>query len=210
MSRLLIKICGFREQPDLDCAAGLGVDLCGFIFASQSPRSITAERASRLESHGMLRTGVFLTDDMRFIENTARIARLDRIQLHGDQSLTCAGQLCRMLGVEKLIRVLWPERYPDRKALEEDMRRHAETCSMFLLDASLSGGGTGCRVGMEKLCGLKAPHPWLLAGGLNPSNVGDVVNLTGPGGVDLNSGVESDPGHKDHERMRAALAVLRG
>lgn len=48
----------------------------------------------------MLRVGVFVTDDMRFIEETARAARLDRIQLHGDQSMTCADRLSRTLGAD--------------------------------------------------------------------------------------------------------------
>ena len=121
MNDLIIKICGMREQADLDCAAALGVNLCGFIFAPQSPRAVTPEQAAALDSGDMLRVGVFVTDDMRFIEETARAARLDRIQLHGDQSMTCANRLSRTLGAERLIRVLWPERYPDLAALEADL-----------------------------------------------------------------------------------------
>ena len=135
---LIIKICGMREQADLDCAAALGVNLCGFIFAPQSPRAVTPEQAAALDSGDMLRVGVFVTDDMRFIEETARAARLDRVQLHGDQSMTCANRLSRTLGAERLIRVLWPERYPDLAALEETMNRHAATAGMFLLDAGRS------------------------------------------------------------------------
>ena len=133
MNDLIIKICGMREQADLDCAAALGVDLCGFIFAPQSPRAVTPEQAAALDSGDMLRVGVFVTDDMRFIEETARAARLDRIQLHGDQPMTCADRLSRTLGAERLIRVLWPERYPDLAALEETMNRHAASTGMFCL-----------------------------------------------------------------------------
>lgn len=92
------------------------------------------EQAAALDSGDMLRVGVFVTDDMRFIEETARAARLDRIQLHGEQSMTCANRLSRTLGAERLIRVLWPERYPDLAALEETMNRgnrrdHEAICS---------------------------------------------------------------------------------
>ena len=195
---------------DLDCAAALGVDLCGFIFAPQSPRAVTPEQAAALDSGDMLRVGVFVTDDMRFIEETARAARLDRIQLHGDQSMTCADRLSRTLGAERLIRVLWPERYPDLAALEETMNRHAASTGMFLLDAGMSGGGSGKRIGSERLRGLNAPRPWLLAGGLTPENVKETVAACVPGGVDFNSGLESEPGRKDPSRMRAALTALRG
>jgi len=207
---LIIKICGMREQAELDCAAALGVDLCGFIFAPQSPRAVTPEQAAALDSGDMLRVGVFVTDDMRFIEETARAARLDRIQLHGDQSMTCADRLSRTLGAERLIRVLWPERYPDLAALEETMNRHAASTGMFLLDAGMSGGGSGKRIGSERLRGLNAPRPWLLAGGLTPENVKETVAACVPGGVDFNSGLESEPGRKDPSRMRAALTALRG
>ena len=55
MNDLIIKICGMREQAELDCAAALGVDLCGFIFAPQSPRAVTPEQAAALDSGDMLR-----------------------------------------------------------------------------------------------------------------------------------------------------------
>lgn len=209
MKQCLIKICGMREQPALDHAAALGVDLCGFIFA-KSPRTISPEAAAELDSRGMERVGVFVTDDMRFIAETARLARLDRIQLHGDQSITCAGALARRLGAECLIRVLWPDRYPDRRTLEEVMSRHAPTVGAFLLDAGLSGGGSGKRIGVENLHGLRVPRPWLLAGGLTAENVREAVEACAPDGVDFNSGLESEPGRKDPSRMRAALAALRG
>lgn len=210
MNDLIIKICGMREQADLDCTAALGVNLCGFIFAPQSPRAVTPEQAAALDSGDMLRVGVFVTDDMRFIEETARAARLDRVQLHGDQSMTCANRLSRTLGAERLIRVLWPERYPDLAALEETMNRHAATAGMFLLDAGMSGGGSGKRIGPGRLRGLHAPRPWLLAGGLTPENVKETVAACAPDGVDFNSGLESEPGRKDPSRMRAALTALRG
>ncbi|WP_294513870.1 phosphoribosylanthranilate isomerase [uncultured Bilophila sp.] len=210
MNDLLIKLCGMREQALLDCAADLGVNLCGFIFAPESPRAVTPERAAALDSRGMLRVGVFTTDDMRFIEATAATARLDRVQLHGDQSVTCAERLSRTLGAERLIRVLWPRRYPDRHALEADMERHAHAAGMFLLDAGTSGGGSGQRVDGEGLRGLHAPRPWLLAGGLTPENVREAVEACAPHGVDFNSGLESEPGRKDPSRIRAALTALRG
>lgn len=124
--------------------------------------------------------------------------------------MTCADRLSRTLGAERLIRVLWPERYPDLAALEETMNRHAATAGMFLLDAGMSGGGSGKRIGPGRLHGLNAPRPWLLAGGLTPENVKETVAACVPDGVDFNSGLESEPGRKNPSRMRAALTALRG
>ena len=90
------------------------------------------------------------------------------------------------------------------------MNRHAASTGMFLLDAGMSGGGSGKRIGSERLRGLNAPRTWLLAGGLTPENVKETVAACVPGGVDFNSGLESEPGRKDPSRMRAALTALRG
>ena len=60
MNDLIIKICGMREQADLDCAAALGVDLCGFIFAPQSPRAVTPEQAAALDSGACKPTDYFV------------------------------------------------------------------------------------------------------------------------------------------------------
>ena len=210
MKRPMIKICGLREQADLDCAAANGADMCGFIFAPESPRAVTPAQAAGLDSHGMIRVGVFVADDMRFIEETARTARLDRIQLHGDQSVTCALCLSRTLGADSIIRVLWPERYPTRQALEDAMLRHAPAAGLFLLDAGQIGGGSGRRINGPPLNGLRAPRPWLLAGGLTPKAAADAVAACRPDGGDFNSGLESEPGRKDHVRIRAALTALKG
>lgn len=87
---MFVKICGMTRQQDLDLASSLGANLCGFIFAQKSPRFITPGAAAALDSHGMARVGVFLTDDSGFILRTAAEARLDFIQLHGRQSSATA------------------------------------------------------------------------------------------------------------------------
>lgn len=206
---LLIKICGMRDQAALDCAAERGAALCGFVFAPKSPRAITPEQAAGLDSHNLLRVGVFVTDDVEFILKAVAVARVDRVQLHGEHRAESVARLARTLGPERLIRVLWPRRYADRAALEADMHRLAPNAGLFLLDAGLSGGGSGDRLDTAWLRGLRSPRPWLLAGGLNPENVVAAVGACAPDGVDFNSGLESEPGRKDPARIRAALAVLR-
>ena len=107
---MFVKICGMTRQQDLDLASSLGANLCGFIFAQKSPRFITPGAAAALDSHGMARVGVFLTDDSGFILRTAAEARLDFIQLHGRQSSATA----LAAGPSRVIRVLWPGTYPTK------------------------------------------------------------------------------------------------
>ncbi len=207
MNGPLVKICGLRRQEDLDCAAAAGADFCGFIFHPASPRHIDPVAAAALDSRGPRRVGVFVRQGVAEIQTILRVARLDMAQLHGDQSPDCA----RALGAARIIRVLWPARYPDQAALEADMARHAPDAALFLLDAGMAGGGSGRTLSGVPLPGPNAPRPWLLAGGLTPDNVSRALAACpGCGGVDMNSGLESAPGCKDHQKIRAALTALRG
>jgi len=198
---MLIKFCGLTRQEDVDQAARLGAGMCGFIFHARSPRGITPAQAAALESGSMLRVGVFVEQNAEEIRRIMDEARLDLAQLHGRQSLECA----RAVGAERVMRVLWPDRYTHRALLYNELQRNADACAYYLLDAGLLGGGSGRRLEWSDLNSLRPAHPWLLAGGLNADNVGKAVDMCGPGGVDFNSGVEDAPGKKNMEKMAAAV-----
>lgn len=198
---MLSKICGLTRQEDVDEAARLGARFCGFIFHPKSPRSIAPEQAARLQSGSMQRVGVFVEQNAGEIARIMREARLDLAQLHGGQSVACA----RDVGAERVIRVLWPDRYMHRALLHNELQKYAETCAWYLLDAGLAGGGSGRRLEWQDLYGLRAPHPWLLAGGLNADNVERALKQCAPDGVDFNSGIENAPGRKNLRKMAAAV-----
>ena len=157
---MLLKFCGLRRQEDVTLAARLGATHCGFVFHAGSPRCVDAVTVSRLESGDMVRVGVFTGQDSDEIARIMRLARLDMAQLHADQSVDCA----RQLGAERVIRVLWPQRYGDTAALEVAAGQYADSCALYLLDAGRSGGGSGHTLAWKTLGGLPLPHPWLLAG----------------------------------------------
>ena len=210
---MLLKFCGLRRQEDVTLAARLGATHCGFVFHAGSPRCVDAVTVSRLESGDMVRVGVFTGQDSDEIARIMRLARLDMAQLHADQSVDCA----RQLGAERVIRVLWPQRYGDTAALEvaaqeagdyagamalfADAGQYADSCALYLLDAGRSGGGSGHTLAWEMLGGLRLPHPWLLAGGMSPANFRQALTACRPDGMDCNSGVEDAPGQKDARAM---------
>lgn len=198
---MLIKICGLTRQEDLDLAARLGAQLCGFIFHPKSPRYTAPERVARLESGSMLRVGVFVEQEAEEIQRIMKIARLDLAQLHGGQSLDCA----LAVGPERVIRVIWPDRYAHRALLHAELQKHAQACSSYLLDAGTAGGGSGRRLEWRDLSGLRPPRPWMLAGGLNAGNVRRALSWCAPEGVDFNSGIEDAPGVKNESRLWAAV-----
>ena len=204
---MFVKICGMTRQQDLDLASSLGANLCGFIFAQQSPRFITPGAAAALDSHGMARVGVFLTDDNGFILRTAAEARLDFIQLHGRQSSATA----LAAGPSRVIRVLWPGTYPDAESCQKDLDKASGESAFLLFDAGKQGsGGTGTRFQWSLLDGVRIPLPWLLSGGLTPESPADIALLEDrPDGLDFNSGLEDAPGIKNAGLMREAFANLR-
>lgn len=212
---MIVKICGLRTQDDMDNVAR-GAQMCGLIFAPTSPRAIRAEEAACLNSHAMLRVGVFTDNDLAAIQRTVRVARLDMVQLHGKQSQDMAHILRAMPSGNSpgqsvpIIRVLWPALYKDVQELETSMRAYAPSSDYFLLDAGVSGGGTGQVLAWEHLRGLRSTRPWILAGGLHGGNVREAWHSCAPDGVDCNSQLEDPKGHKDAHKIAAVFEALKG
>lgn len=202
---MLIKFCGMRRREDLAVAADLGAGMCGFIFHEPSPRYISPYEAAALPSPGMKRVGVFVRQSWAEILEIKEIARLDLIQLHGDQGDPPKGAPSR----ESIIRTVWPERFNNIQGLNALLRKLAPSCGMFLLDAGKSLGGSGRRVDASLLAGLESPLPWLLAGGLSPDNIDASLLKLGMAGLDASSGLESAPGIKDHALMKSFIINLR-
>lgn len=199
-----LKICGITREEDAQEAARLGYQYCGFIFHSASPRHVTMAQAAAIDSGPLMRVGVFVDQGPTEVRALMRQAKLDFAQLHGQQS----HEVAQAIGFEHVIRVLWPERYGCIAELEADAAR--EPCAFFLLESGSSGGGSGKPLNWEQIRSLHLPRPFFLAGGLNADNVAEAVNRCQPAGLDINSGVEVTPGIKDHSKMAAVAAALRG
>jgi phosphoribosylanthranilate isomerase len=189
---MLIKLCGLTDPENASLCLDLGADLLGFVFHPGSPRCITPEAVAAMPRGGALRAGVFTRQDPEAVLRTMELAGLDLAQLHGDHS----PEECARIGPERVIKVLWPEAYPDLSALEGELERFAPVCSFFLFDAGTRGGGHGRCLEAGVLESLVPPRPWFLAGGLGPGNILEMIRQHRPDGVDLNSGVESRPGLK--------------
>lgn len=198
-----VKVCGLTRHEDVELAIGLGVSGCGFIFHEKSPRVVEPSFAARYASRSVERFGVFVRQDADEVLRIMDEARLTLAQLHGDQDEA----FCLRVGPERVVKVLWPGRYGSRRELDADLARFAPLCRFFLFDAGTSGGGHGKSLDFAMLKGLAAPKPWLLAGGLGPDNLAEAMACQ-PFGVDLNSGVEVEPGLKDPEKLVRALSIL--
>ncbi|QJT09875.1 phosphoribosylanthranilate isomerase [Oceanidesulfovibrio marinus] len=203
---VMLKVCGVTRQEDADAVRAIGASLIGFIFHPASRRNVTPEQVRAIETHRLMRVGVFVDQSPDEILRIMDKAGLHLAQLHGDQDAA----FCKKVGRNRVMRAFWPERYPTREALETDLHRYEDCSRFFLFDAGASGGGHGRSFDASLLKGLCSLKTWFLAGGLGPHNICEAVCNCDPCGVDLSSGVEASPGIKDHAKLTALRSALDG
>jgi phosphoribosylanthranilate isomerase len=200
-----VKFCGITRYDDAEHAARLGAWAIGLNHWSGSVRrcdhAVAAEIGAGLRRKLEI-VGVFVDQPMAEIVRAVENEHLSMVQLHGDEGLSFCHEVTRRTGcpVIKAIRV--------RSSADIDKARSFRV-NFHLLDAYREGmpGGTGHTIDWELLRRRRSNVPLILAGGLTPENVGEAIDLTRPGAVDVASGVESAPGIKDHELMTAFAAA---
>ena len=194
-----VKVCGMTSLKDALVAVEGGADAVGFIFYKKSPRSVTMKtvREIVLELPPFVDTvGVFVDETAEQINKIADYCNLDIIQLHGDESPTFCRKIRRK--VIKAFRI---------KDMQSVKKLSSFQVSGFLLDTFSENlhGGTGKVFDWNLALPAKKFGPVIMAGGLTPNNVQQAVRQIRPYGVDVCSGVESEPGIKDHKKVRAFL-----
>jgi phosphoribosylanthranilate isomerase len=210
-----IKFCGLTRAEDTAVAYELAARYAGVIFAG-GPRLITAERAREvfepLRGTDIGRVGVFGSQDADEVARTAHAARVDVVQLHGGGTPEDVRRLRPLFGggIWVVLRV------PAGAGLPASAREVAAEADAVLLDAAAPGqlGGTGVALDWAALSeDVKRLRDGgsrvVLAGGLRAENVAAAIRLLRPDVVDVSSGVESAPGIKDHDRMRAFADAAR-
>jgi len=199
-----IKICGITNLEDAFLAAECGADALGFIFYLRSPRYVAPERAKKILEKlpdRIAKVGVFVNQELQEVKKTVEFSGLDLVQLHGDES----PEYCRQFPSSLLIKAFSPRRESDLRRL-----RHYPV-GAILVDTydPMCYGGTGKRSNWRLAVKVKETHSLILAGGLNLGNIREAIEIVSPDAVDINSGVESSPGRKDHEKVRAIIEIVR-
>lgn len=209
MSTVKVKICGITNLEDAEAAVRFGADSIGFNFYDKSPRYIDARAAGRITALlpvSVLKVGVFVNVSREVIRKTAREARLDAIQLHGDEPFEFAAVLKTELKLP-LIRAF---KATAALARSGEIDRYIE--DSILLDADIADlyGGSGEVADWSIVRRFSESHPRVyLAGGLNPDNVADAIRTANPFAVDACSGLEAEKGKKDHEKLQAFISAAR-
>jgi len=211
-----VKICGLTRREDVLAAARLGADALGFVFAG-GPRQLTAAQARDLTAAAppfVNRVGVFGPDQRKEAPAIAEACRLDTLQILGPPDPAYCAYFRGRFAIIAAIGV--PARGdngggPDLNALAETIADLAPHVDGILLDTAKAGmlGGTGQAFDWSILSGMEAVCPLLVAGGLNPENVGALVAAAQPWAVDVSSGIESAPGIKDAAKLAAFIAAAK-
>jgi phosphoribosylanthranilate isomerase len=199
-----IKVCGITNIEDALAAASAGADALGFVFHPPSPRYVTPGRVREIIGSlpsGVCTVGVFVNLAAAEVLQIAELCRLDFIQLHGGETQ----EYCRRFPRERLIKAL-SFRSEDEFAEMADYPVRA-----FLVDAHdpVRFGGTGKTCDWNLAGKAAALHPLILAGGLSEENIIAALEAVRPLAVDISSGVEVQPGKKDHEKIRSVIAAVR-
>ncbi|HYD65112.1 phosphoribosylanthranilate isomerase [Azospirillum sp.] len=209
-----VKICGLSEPESLRAAIEGGARWVGFVFYPASPRNVAPALAAdlaRLVPTGVRTVGLFVDPDDDLLEHVVGQVPFDMLQLHGKETpeRVAAVKAAFAIPVMKAIKVGAPE------DLDHAMD-YAGAADRLLFDSkpppkvATLPGGTGIAFDWTLLAGRTWPKPWMLSGGLNAGNVAEALRVTGAPALDVSSGVEDRPGHKDPALVRAFLKTVSG
>lgn len=200
---LSVKICGITNRDDALHALDCGADYLGFVLYPQSPRRIDPMQLAHVMD-GLPDTcravGVFVNMARRRVEQVMKDCRLYAAQLHGNELMAdFAGFPGRLWRAVRFQDGAWSP------------APHGWPAESYVIDsaAGRTYGGSGVIADWPAAAKFAASHRSFLAGGLNPANVAEAIRAVHPAGVDTASGVESQPGRKDPDRVRDFIRAAR-
>jgi phosphoribosylanthranilate isomerase len=198
-----VKICGVTTPEDARLAVDLGASAIGMVFWPGSPRVVDVPRAREIVAAlppFVAAVGVFVNQTDEALD-LAHAAGLDVVQLHGDEPppsyRDIAIRTIKAVGVSGVEAMARAAAVPPRTTV--------------LLDAHdpIRRGGTGQHIDWSIAEAIARQRPVILSGGLNAGNLVLALETVRPAAIDVSSGVESAPGRKDPDKLRALFDALR-
>ncbi len=208
---LIVKICGIKTPEILEAAIAAGADMVGFMHFHRSPRHVDLEGLQLLisEARGRVETCVVLVNpDNSCVMEVAALSP-DWIQLHGPETPHRVEAIRDEAGIA-ILKVVGIATSEDVASVAS----FADIADRLLLDTKPPKGadrpgGLGVQFDWNLLKALDPSLPFMLSGGLTPETVGKAIKAVKPMGVDVSSGVETAPGEKDADLIRAFIAEAR-
>ncbi len=196
---MFVKVCGITNEDDALFAVAMGADAVGFIFAP-SPRQVAAQTVydiTRRLPPEVLTVGVFRDELPGRVIETAHRANVKAVQLHGgtkEQAIEVSGS------IQWVIKAFGS----DEPSLPE-----ADQYGTDLVHLDAPSPGSGKLFDWRLASDVPDSVRLILAGGLDPDNVADAIEIVEPWGVDVATGVETSPGRKDPTKVRRFIANAR-
>ncbi len=195
-----VKICGLNDPPGVEAAISAGADWIGFVFFPPSPRFVTPARARELTAPhpgGPPRVGLFVNPTESAIAEALADVHLDILQLYGTPETVAAMRA-------RFGRPVWRAA---GVAAATDLPTAMDGADALLIEAkpppnATRPGGNAVSFDWTLTQNWTPPGPWVLAGGLDPTNVGAAIRQSGARSVDVSSGVERAKGVKDPDLIR--------
>lgn len=204
-----IKICGLSTPETIDAAVDAGATHVGIVQYEKSPRHVPLPDAAKLRRRVPESVKVVMVTVAAQPEKLARayeVIEPDVIQFHGGETVDWMKLVKQTIAVET-----WRALGLREKETLERARKFEGVCDRLLFDAPAKAlpGGNGTAFQWDLLDGWEPFMPWALAGGLTPNNVADAIAQTGAPLVDASSGIETEPGVKDVDLIRAFCEAAR-
>ena len=208
-----LKVCGLTKLDQIQELIDLKVDFLGFIFYNKSPRFVlnhlSLEEISEINHQG--KVGVFVNETVEKISEISEKAKLNFIQLHGDEDEKFILQLRQILGNNiKIIKVI---RIGNQSfdELQKTINQQPSTVNYLLFDTdSKAFGGTGKTFDWQILNEIEIPIPYFLSGGISLENIHQRSTINHqPLALDINSKFETEPGSKDLEKIKIFKSLLK-
>ncbi len=202
-----VKICGITNLGDAAEAVRLGAWAIGLVHDASSPRVCAADEATRIGAAMRRRcevAGVFVNPTLDEVAKAVEDAGLTMVQLSGDEGPSFCTEVARRTGV-KVTKAIHVASAADVHGAE------VYRTNFHLFDTARRGswGGTGESFDWNLLRDRRSQVPMVLAGGLRPANVADAIDAVRPFAIDVSSGVEAEPGIKDHGLLAELFEAAR-
>ena len=209
-----VKICGLRTTEDMNAVAEAGARWAGFVFFPKSPRHLSLTEAADLRlaaeqmDHRPEMVALTVDADDHELDNIITALKPDMLQCHGAESPQRISAIKSTFGlpVMKAIRVKDAETL--RAAEAYDGHADLMLFDSAPIDADLPGG-TGHAFDWGLMAAWNGTTPWMLAGGLTTTNIAAAIAISGATAVDVSSGVETNPGNKDHAAIHRFVSEAR-
>lgn len=197
-----IKMCGMTQASDIAKAASLGVDAIGLIFAPESPRYVSIEQAKNLLAVSPLFmdiVAVLVNPSVEEVKQILREIPIQWLQFHGEESPEFCKQFAR-----PYIKAI---RASSTEIILESMEKYKDAVAVLLDTPATVRGGSG-QCFDWRLVPAERKKRIIISGGLNSENVSAAIASCRPDAVDVCSGIESQAGVKDHQKMTDFVHVL--